>query len=299
MSDMFGRARFVAPLVALLVAAGCGGGGDSGGGSNAGGGEQAATPMQNPADPATAGSVAGMATFTGMPATGEAIDMREEPVCAEKHNSPPMTTPAVVGEAGGLANAFVYVKSGPATSLEFPTPTESVVLDQNGCVYAPHVLALQSGQSLVVRNSDAVLHNVNATPSENRPFNRSQPQAGMEFTTEFSTAEVMIPVRCDVHGWMDAYIGVTDHPYHAVTAADGSFSLPNLPPGDYEIEAWHEQYGTLTQMVTVPASGEVEASFEFSDAMADRFVPMGEPLYVDHASGTLAPRSIEASSDGM
>lgn len=276
--------RWLATAVVALMAA-CGGG-DGGGGDADSGGDEAAAPAQNPVDAATAGSVSGTITFSGVAPEPEAIDMTEEQVCAEKHTETPTRARVVVGEDGGLANVFVHVVSGPGAELTFPTSAEQVVLDQEGCIYHPHVLGLQAGQPLVVRNSDAVLHNVNATPEENRPFNRSQPQAGMEFTTEFRVAEVMIPVRCDVHGWMESYIGVTDHPYHAVTDEGGSFSLANLPPGDYEIEAWHEQYGTLTQTVTVPESGTAEVAFEFNDQMAN-VVPLGPALVVDHETGTL------------
>src|SRR5690606_35610469 len=132
-----------------------------------------------------------------------------------------------------------------------------------------------------------------------RPFNRTQPQAGMEFTHVFTVPEVMIPIRCDVHGWMESYVGVTSHPYNAVTSEAGSFSLDNLPPGDYEIEAWHEVYGTLTQTVTVPPSGQAEVSFEFNDRMAGRHVPMAEPLVVDHAAGMLRPANSAHEHAGL
>jgi plastocyanin len=242
--------------------------------------------MENPVDPATAGSISGAVTFTGTPAAGEAIDMSAEPVCLDKHASQPMTQPAVVGSGGGLANVFVYVKSG-LEGIQFPVASEEVVLDQDGCEYHPHVLGVMAGQEIMVRNSDAVLHNIKATPTENRGFNRSQPQAGMEFETSFTVPEVMIPVECDVHNWMRAYVGVTGHPFHAVTDEGGAFSLEGLPPGEYEIEAWHETYGVSSQMVTVPASGQVEASFEFSESMAGRHVPLGAPAYVDHEVGRI------------
>ena len=297
MLEKLERGNWAAAFLALLVSAGCGGGETGGGGEEpaeeAGGGG----PTVRPVDAATAGGVSGRVTFTGTPAAAEPIDMAEEAVCSAKHSTPPMSETAMVGADGGLANVFVYVKTGPVTTMQFPTPGEQVVLDQNGCLYAPHVMGLQAGQELLVRNSDDVLHNINATPTENRPFNRSQPQAGMEFTTSFDAPEVMIPVRCDVHGWMEAYIGVTSHPYHAVTSADGSFSLPNLPPGDYEVEAWHEVYGTLTQTVTVPASGAAEVTFAFNDQMAGRAVPMSEPVYVDHATGRLVPVATMARAD--
>lgn len=287
MSRMIGWKDLMAPALALLLAAGCGGGeggGGESGGASAGGGQGAA--MENPVDPATAGSVTGTVTFTGTPAAAEPIDMSAEPVCADKHSTPPMIQTAIVGPNGGLANVFVYVKSGLG-DLRFPVPSETVVLDQNGCEYHPHVMGVMAGQQITVRNSDAVLHNIKATPEENRGFNRSQPQAGMEFETTFSTPEIMVPVQCDVHGWMHAYVGVTSNPYHAVTDESGSFSLQGLPPGDYEIEAWHELYGTATQMVTVPASGQVEATFSFNQDMAGRYVPLGAPAYVDHEAGEL------------
>jgi hypothetical protein len=108
----------------------------------------------------------------------------------------------------------------------------------------------------------------------------------MTFQTSFPTAEVMIPVRCDVHGWMEAYIGVTTHPYHAVTTADGTFSLDRLPPGTYTLEAWHERYGTATQTVEVTTGGMAEVAFEFNEAMAGREVPLGPVLLISHEHGT-------------
>ena len=279
------KGRSTAAMLALMTALGCGGG-EGGGGQPAGGGG-AAAPAANPVDAATAGSVSGMVTFTGTPAADVPIDLTEEDVCAAKHQTPPVTRSAIVGGDGGLGNVFVHVTSGPGTTLQFPTSTDQEVLDQNGCIYEPHVIALQIGQELAVRNSDAVLHNINATPSANRPFNRSQPQAGMEFTTSFAAAEVMIPVRCDVHGWMEAFVGVTTHPYHAVTTESGGFSIDNIPPGDYQIEAWHERYGTVTQSVTVPPSGQAEVNLEFNESMAGNPVPTTTPLIVDHHNGRL------------
>lgn len=284
MSQKLEKGRVVTALVALVVAMGCGGG-DTGGAA----GGPGAGPAESPVDAATAGSVEGRVTFTGTAPAPQPIDMRSEQVCLDKHADQPVRESVVVGSNGGLANVFVYVKSGPATTLQFPTPTDQPVLDQDGCIYHPHVIGLQTGQGLVVRNSDPVLHNINASPRENRPFNRTQPQAGMEFTHTFTAPEVMIPIRCDVHGWMESYVGVTAHPYNAVTAEAGSFTLEELPPGEYELEAWHERYGTLTQTVTVPESGRAEVTFEFNDQMAGRPVPLGEPLVVDHAAGVLRP----------
>lgn len=259
-------------LPAVLLAFGCGG---DGGDQAAGGGEPAADAVQ--VDPATAGTLTGTVSFDGQVPEGDAIDMSEEPDCAEKHDDQPRKTPVVVSDEGGLANVFVYVKEGlPEGS--WPTPTEAVTLDQEGCVYRPHVLGVQTGQTVELKNSDGLLHNINARPDNQRGFNVSQPT---DMTTErtFAQPEVMIPVQCDVHGWMEAYIGVQDHPYFAVTGENGSFEIGNLPPGDYVVEAWHELYGTQTMNVTIAESGDATADFGFSDSMeATAVVPLAEPV---------------------
>ncbi|MDX1556786.1 MAG: carboxypeptidase regulatory-like domain-containing protein, partial [Xanthomonadales bacterium] len=201
---------------------------------------------------------------------------------ADKHAGGATMQP-VKASGGGLADVYVYVKEGLGT-MEFPTPSAGVTLDQDGCVYRPHVLAIQVGQPLVIKNSDGILHNINTQPTENRGFNISQPVV-METTRDFSEAEVMIPVKCDVHGWMEAYIGVQNHPYAAVSGSDGTFTIENLPPGDYVIEAWHEMYGTQTVSVSVAAQGTGEANFEYSSDMAGNPVPLGEPLVLHAGHG--------------
>jgi hypothetical protein len=206
--------------------------------------------------------------------------MSEEAVCADKYSDPP-TSPAVKVSDGNLANVFVFVSEGLG-DMRFPASSEAVLLDQNGCLYHPHVLGIQTGQDLTIRNSDAVLHNINTRSTDNRPFNISQPQAGMESTRSFNTAEVMIPVGCDVHGWMSAFIGVTAHPYHAVTADDGTFTIEGLPPGEYVIEAWHETLGAQTMSVTVGEAETGTADFTYDENAAYAPVPMTEPLIVSH-----------------
>jgi plastocyanin len=280
MTERWLAARNAALTMVALAVAGCGGG-EGGGGGHGGGGGGAA--VENPVDPATAGNVAGRVTFSGTAPTMASIDMSAEPTCAAKHTSPPMQQAFVAGSGGGLANVFVYVREG-LEGLQFPAPAQAVVLDQNGCVYVPHVFGVQTGQSITIRNSDGLLHNINASPTENRPFNVSQP-VNMETNRSFAAAEVMVPVRCDVHSWMNAYIGVVSHPYHAVSGADGSVSLPGLPPGSYVVEAWHEQFGTLTTNVTVATGETAQISFEFTDAMADAHVPLGEPIDLAHPHG--------------
>jgi plastocyanin len=127
-------------------------------------------------------------------------------------------------------------------------------------------LAVQAGQEITVLNSDGVLHNINARPKNNEGFNIGQPVKGMETKKSFANAEVMIPIKCDVHPWMGGYIGVQTHPYSAVSDETGSFSLKDLPPGTYEIEAWHEVYGTTTQSVTIGPKENKTITFTFKGA---------------------------------
>jgi plastocyanin len=236
-------------------------------------------------DPATAGQVVGTISFDGERPAPQPIDMRGEAACAEKHDGQPVDRPVAVGDGGGLKNVYVYVREGLPDGA-WPAADEAVELDQNGCIYEPRVLGLQTGQTLRIRNSDGLLHNVNARPENQRGFNISQP-TDMTTDRSFARAEVMIPVRCDVHGWMRAYIGVQDHPYFAVTEENGEYRIEDLPPGEYVIEAWHERYGTQTQTVTVAESGEARADFQYSAGMAGAVVPMGDPIdpHDHHAAG--------------
>ena len=263
-------------LVAML-AIGCGGDAGDGAADGDGGETGAAAPA---VDPAIAATISGTVTFTGTAPAATPIDMSEEPVCADKYDEQPMTEHVRVSD-GNLANVFVFVSEGLG-DMTPPRASESVMLDQEGCRYHPHVLGIQTGQDLVIRNSDAVLHNINTQSTANRPFNISQPQAGMESTRTFNTAEVMVPVKCDVHGWMNAFIGVTAHPYHAVTEDDGSFTIEGLPPGEYVIEAWHETLGAQTMSVTVGEAETGTADFTYDENAAYAPVPMTEPLIVSH-----------------
>jgi hypothetical protein len=244
--------------VALCVACGGGGGGDQAGGAE--GGEQAA-----PAATAALGtaSVSGNVLFTGTAPANPAIDMAEEPACRDKHPEGPRD-PEVVVTDGKLANVFVYVKSGLPAGQAFPAPSTPAVIDQDGCLYHPRVLGVMVGQPLEIRNSDPVLHNIKAVPTVNRGFNISQPQAGMTTTRTFSDPEVMVPLECNVHGWMNAFLGVTAHPFFAVSGTDGTFTIGGLPAGTYELEAWHEKFGTRTASVTVTDGGAATVEFSFA-----------------------------------
>jgi plastocyanin len=229
--------------------------------------EPAAAPTPTPApvlfkvDPATAGTVSGEVQFKGKrPAPGKPIDMSEEPACVEAHKGKAYDESLVVGRKGGLANAFVYIKSG-LEGKTFAVPKEPVVIDQKGCWFHPRVMGIQVGQTLQVINSDPVTHNIHPMAEVNREWNHSQGAGDPTISRKFLKPEVMIPVKCNIHSWMHAYIGVLDYPYFAVTGEDGKFVIKNLPPGTYTLGVWQEKLGTQEQQITVPPHGDTEANF--------------------------------------
>jgi len=215
-------------------------------------------------DPATAAAITASVSFEGAPPAPAMIRIDGDPKCvAENGASERPSESIVLGNGQSLQNVFVYVKDGLGNHA-FPIPSDPVVLDQQKCRYTPHVLGVRVGQRLSIRNSDPLLHNVRAEGKINQPFNMSTPLQGMSFDRTFATREVMVPVRCDVHNWMSAWIGAIDHPFFGVTGADGRVALTGLPPGDYTIEAWHEELGTKTQQITVGRKESKDVSFTFS-----------------------------------
>lgn len=210
--------------------------------------------------PATAGTITGVVKFEGQAPAAQAIRMDSDPFCEKQPTN--TTETIVIGSGSGLQNVFVYVKDGLGDRV-FPVPSTPVVLDQKGCRYTPHVLGIQVGQTLEIASSDNTLHNVHAIPQQNREFNMAHPLAGIKHTRVFSTKEVMVPFKCDVHKWMSAFLGVLDHPFYAVTTGDGRFELKGLPPGSYTVEAWHEKLGTQTQAVTVGEKQTMDVAFTF------------------------------------
>lgn len=214
-------------------------------------------------DVATAGTVTGRVVFEGAPPKMQLIDTSSEAVCHGKSETNPVYTQTVVVNPNGtLRYAFVYVKEGLG-SAAFPPPTTPVVLDQNGCTYYPHVFGIQAGQPLKIMNSDEnVLHNIHSISQKGNSFNFGMPKV-MDSIKEFKKSEVMVRIKCDVHSWMSAYAGVVDNPYYSVTGEDGTFTLAPLPPGQYVVETWHEEYGVQTQTVTVSPSETKEITFTY------------------------------------
>ncbi len=217
-------------------------------------------------DVSKAGNITGRVVLDGPVPANAQIKMSGDPVCM-RENKDGASFETYVVDSGGLENVFVYVKDG-LNGYYFDTPTDPVKLDQRGCRYHPHVFGLQVGQPLEVTNSDPTLHNVHALPNVNQEFNASTPFTGTKITKRFTAREVMVPFKCDVHGWMNAYAGVLDHPYFAVSANGGKFELKNLPAGTYTIEAWHEKLGTETQRVTIGEKESREITFTFKASPA-------------------------------
>jgi len=241
-------------LCALPVLAGCGGGAKEEASSEAPAAEAPAV------DTANAGGVNGSVTYAGAD-TDTVIAMNADPVCASLHQTP-VDTNEIALKDGKLGNVFVYVKSG-LEGKSFPAPTEKKELDQVGCQYTPRVMGLQVGQPLSVKNTDATLHNVHALPTSNTEFNQAQPQGLPPFDKTFDKPEVAVHVKCDVHPWMTSWVGVVDNPYYAVSDDGGGFSIKDLPPGKYTLEAWHEKLGTKTQEVTIAPNQTVDVTFAF------------------------------------
>lgn len=215
-------------------------------------------------DASTAGTISGRVVFDGTPPAAETIRMTRDKACVENAGPNPQSDALVIGADGAVRSVFVWVKDGLDPEYAFETPTTPVVIDQKGCVYTPRVVGVRVGQPIEVVNSDPTLHNVHALPMVNQEFNQGQPVQYSKLSRTFTAPEVMVRFKCDVHSWMAAWVGVVAHPYFAVTGADGSFQLPNLPPGTYTLEAWHEKLGPKTAKVTVAAGQTQAASFTFS-----------------------------------
>jgi hypothetical protein len=208
-----------------------------------------------------AASIAGRVFLRGTPPPEKAITM--DAACAALQPAPMTTRHYVVGEDGALADVFVYIKTGVSPT---PAPTRSIppLLDQVNCEYQQYVIGVQTGQTLNVRNSDNLLHNVHVLPivPRNRERNIGQPVKGMVTRLTFEKPEIFVQFKCDVHPWMFAYVGVMEHPWFAVTDKQGNFALaPELAPGQYTVCAVHRKAGEQVQTITVGSSGRASATF--------------------------------------
>jgi plastocyanin len=205
------------------------------------------------------GSISGKVTFEGTPAKQHTIDMSQEPSCAKQHTTPATTESVVTGPNNTLENVVVYISAG---AQDESAPSQPVVLTQKGCRYAPHVTVLQVNQELEIVNDDQTFHNIHPLPKNNREWNKSQPPGSPPVEDKYARPE-FIPVKCNIHPWMNGTLAVLKNSHYAVTSGQGEFKLSNLPPGTYTINAWHESYGEQTQEVTITGSETKAVNFVF------------------------------------
>ena len=232
------------------------------------GGTESAGPYNGPT-----GTIAGVVSFDGTPQPPTKIDTTADAACGKAN--PNLTTDHTIVTDGKLANTFVYIKEGTVDGgkkigdYAWSTPTTAVQLDQKGCHYSPHVLGVQTNQKISITNSDQTQHNIHWIPKTNPEWNQSQPNGAPAIEKSFARSEVIIPVKCNQHPWMKAYIGVLKTPFYAVSATNGSYEIKGVPPGKYTVVAWREggaEGQTKTMEVTVPASGAGKADFSFGSA---------------------------------
>src|SRR5882672_9131148 len=243
-------------ILLLVLAASCGGGGDKTTELPPG---AAPAPGGGPSAPNATATVSGKIAFEGTPPPNEKVQMSSDPYC-NMHAKDYPTLETVKVSDGGLENVIIYINNPP--NATYPTPTSAVEINQENCHYSPHVFTMQTSQPLKIKNSDATLHNIHAFAEKNPQYNVGQPVKDMVNETKFPNEEMPLPVRCDVHKWMGAFIGVFHHPYHTVSKGGGSYEL-KLPAGKYEVVAWHEKYGKQTQMVDVMDNGKADLNFTF------------------------------------
>jgi plastocyanin len=210
------------------------------------------------------GTIKGQVRLTGKLPGNPIIRMGMDPKCSQANAGKRVVQEYVVAAAdGSLANAFVRLKGNfPQTSV----PAQPVVIDQQKCVYVPRVAGVRVGQTVQIKNSDALLHNLDGLSGKNNGFNVAQPRAGMVYEFKPKNEEIMLHLKCDVHNWMNAYIGVVTNPYFAVTNTSGLFQIDKVPPGTYTIEVWHEKLGLVSKTVTVKAGGVAAIDFSYASS---------------------------------
>ncbi|MBL8177505.1 MAG: DUF2012 domain-containing protein [Bryobacterales bacterium] len=248
---------FFVPLAAAMLLS-CGGGGSETKEKKA-----ASTEAAPPVDPSTLGSIQGKVAFTGAKPEPKVLSMDATPACARMHQGPVYAEDVVINSNGTLKNAFVYIKSGLAPR-EYPVPSSAVKLDQRGCIYTPHVVGVMVNQTLEIANSDDTNHNIHPMPKINREWNESQPPKGDLKVKSFPKEELPpILFKCNIHPWMRAWVGVSSHPFFAVTGDDGSFTIKDVPAGEYTLEVWQERYGVQEMKIKVEAKQAATADFSY------------------------------------
>lgn len=256
--SFFRTAMFV--ILAVSVA-GCGNKQSSG---ERGGDVPAAHSGGKQVDASSAGSVTGTIRFDGVPPQLKTINMIDVSNCAKMHATPVLTEGVVPGDNGSLQNVVVFLQ-GDFSAYSFPPTNSPVNVNQEGCVYSPHVVAVMTGDPLEVANADSVTHNINAISQSRQGWNETQLPGSAPIVRRFAREEIPITVKCTMHPWMRLYVAVLSHPYFQITGKDGQFALRNVPPGTYTLTAWHEVYGTKKLTVAIQPKQEQTVSITYTD----------------------------------
>jgi plastocyanin len=210
------------------------------------------------------GAIVGWVVYQGVPPKPKAINFGAEQICASMHNGKSAYYETlVVNPNSTVKGTFVTIRDKVPGA--YAPPSQPVVIDQVGCIFTPHVTAALVGQEIEFRNSDPVSHNIRATPKHNQAFN-SVFASKNATKLKFDSLETGIALKCDIHFWMSAYFHVSQHPFFAITGDDGSFAIPDVPPGEYTLLAWHETLKTQTQKISVKAGEVKEVEFTWSGA---------------------------------
>jgi plastocyanin len=207
-------------------------------------------------------SISGKVVYSGPKPTIRKISMEANAACAKIHPNGLPSPEVMLGPDDSLQNVLVYVKSGPGVlGKTFPTPTEVVKINQTGCMFEPHVVAVMVNQKIEIANSDPSNHNIHVMAEGNPTWNVTQTPATPPKVAQFAKPELGLVLMCNIHPWMRVYANVLTNPYFAITGKDGSFTIKGLPPGIYTLEAWHERFGTQEKKVKVGA----KADFTFTE----------------------------------
>ena len=202
------------------------------------------------------GTLSGTVTYEGTAPPPQKIEVTKDPeVCGKDKTAPNL----VVGQGGGIANVVVVVNATKGKKLE--VPAQNPTFDQKTCEFHPHVLAFPAGSTIDVTNSDGILHNIHTTSTVNPSQNQAQPKFKQKIQIKVEKPEWPINVKCDVHGWMSGYWISEEHPYVAVTDANGAFKIADLPPGDYQVELWQEKLGKKTMPASIKAKEETKVAW--------------------------------------